>query len=158
MTEFEDYRTYTQHICVEHQRLNRLLLETRHQLDQWRAAGGKRTPQALVVQLSELQAELRRHFDEEDEEGCVEEAICRCPSLAHDGNELLHEQPSLRAELRQLLDTAERGEEEDIDVAAFVRQFEACCEHLQQHEAAESQVVRQAFSASLDTDSGNGVH
>lgn len=142
---------YTRHICVEHQRLNRLLLEARHHIDAWRATGDSRPPTDVIAELKAIGAELDHHFAEEEAEGCLEEAMCRYPSLAPRANSVVQEHPAILAEFRRLSGMAERGLEQGVSLPEFVAEYERLYNMLQAHEAEESRIIQQAFSASLDT-------
>lgn len=157
MAENDGFETYTRHICVEHQRLNRLLLETRHRIDAWRATGGRLTPADVIAELHAVRAELQHHFAEEEEEGCLEEAMCRYPALAPQANQLLQEHRGILADMDRLCASAQQGAEQGLEVGDFVIEFQRIYDLLQDHEARESRVVQQAFSASLDTENEPAV-
>ena len=42
----------------------------------------------LLHELRELRAEIARHFTSEEQGGCMEEAVCRCPSKGSDADKL----------------------------------------------------------------------
>jgi hypothetical protein len=151
MPECDDFDSYTRHMCVEHQRLNRLLLEARHRIDAWRASGDRRTPADVFAELQTIRGELEHHFAEEEAEGCLEEAMCRFPALAPQTNAVLHEHAEILAEFTRLCETARQGMEEGADLTQFVAQYERLYDALQAHEIEESRIMQQAFSASLDT-------
>lgn len=156
MRTFDDVGTTTRYLCVEHQRLNRLLLEARHRIDAWRAAGGPHMPADVRAALDNIQAEVQRHFAQEDQEGCLEEAACQRPDLGPERSRLLHEHGRLLDEIHCLCD-ADCDEGKTFDLAGFVREFEKLYERLQAHEEAESQMMRQAFPATLDIENESAV-
>jgi hypothetical protein len=151
MPEGDEFETYSRHLCVEHQRLNRLLLEARHRIDVWRASGDHHTPADVLAELQAIRGELEHHFAEEEAEGCLEEAMCRFPSLAPQTNAVLHEHQGIRDDFSRLCERAQQGIKEGTDLPQFVAEYERLYTLLHAHEAEESRIVQQAFAATLDT-------
>jgi len=135
-----------------------MLLEARHQIDNWRAGGEELTLRAVIEGLRGIQAELKHHFGDEEGEGCLEEAVSRYPNLSGKEQELIAQHPGLLAAVAELIELAERGEERETDPAEFGRKYEELYDRLHAHELAESRLMQQAFSTSLDIENGSGVH
>jgi hemerythrin len=92
-------------------------------------------------ELKQLREELARHFQEEESGGCLEEAACRCPSLAHEVTMLEGQHRTLLHQLDALI-TATPAKSLKVPMELF-REFEA---QLLEHEAKEETIIRHGFN------------
>jgi hypothetical protein len=103
----------------------------------------------MLVELKLLGDDLRRHFVEEEEGGCLEEAVSRCPSVAPQADALQGQHAALLNSLDQMI----AGLSSNSPRAAadgFSSQLKRFCQDLLAHEAAENQVMRQAFGITVN--------
>src|SRR5687768_1844042 len=97
MHQVEHCNTYAEDLRAEHRQIhacvrkiqNALFMDTASRCD-------------LLRQLSALDATLRRHFVEEEEGGCLEEAVSRCPCVSAEADASLRQHAGLLEELQAL--------------------------------------------------------
>ncbi len=127
----------------EHHELNRALIEIRKELV--RLDAGHENQEVLrdvSRRLDTLASDLRQHFAEEEECGCVAEVLARCPSLAPQVKALQQEHPALLRAIDALASSvAERMTAEE----KLPRAFEDFAGRLKNHEALESQLLQMAL-------------
>lgn len=128
------------HLRAEHRRLDELIrriealiARSRSRMVDYEARN------ELPHGLRELHQELAAHFTEEENGGCLEEAVCNRPSLSVEFRRLEHEHPILLNRLERIIRRAERqgGRAEKLDEAEFA----AFVENLSAHEDAEKRVL-----------------
>lgn len=150
MNGTEDSRAYVEHLQREHHRLNRLLLEIGHEVEELvRVSQPGITFEHVAQRLADLHQQLRSHFMEEETGGCLEEAVSRCPSLSEDCKRIIAEHAVLDRMLEQLVAQTRNQEVLSADVQ---RSYRAFAEKLRAHEAAETRLLRMAFSDAADYD------
>lgn len=96
-----DGRVYAQHLQLQQQSIQRLLEKIRSAV--YGAAGCETAFQEAGQHLRELRTELQRDFAEESGGGCLDEAVSRCPRLAHAVQELEQKYPPLLASVDRLI-------------------------------------------------------
>jgi iron-sulfur cluster repair protein YtfE (RIC family) len=134
---------YLEHLQAEHHRLNCALLEIRHQFAELNRSTQPPDGLAeLTKRLEDLLKELRSHFAEEEEGGCLEEAVARCPSLGPQTKDLMGEHPQLARALEQLLAAMK---DRAANQEAWQKQFEAFATDLRAHECAENRLLQTAL-------------
>ena len=109
--DVEEFRAYVLHMLSEHRRLNAAVRTIERR---WRVVdeGSKDTVSDLISGLEQLHRDLHHHFTDEENGGCIEEAVARCPSLSQAATKLEHEHTFLLSHLRGVIDQLEQG---DID-------------------------------------------
>jgi hemerythrin len=136
--DFDRCQGYMRHMDQEHARLNKELRRLQSEVQ----SGASRA--AILTDLETMRRDLAAHFCEEEGEGCLEEAVSRCPSLAH-------EVRAIEAEHRQLLEQLDgiiaRQRLPDGISAADLESFAAA---IDRHEAAEDHVVQHGFNVAVD--------
>jgi iron-sulfur cluster repair protein YtfE (RIC family) len=129
-----------QRLDAEHEAVRMRLARLHELLAQCTGEGG---PCGMNVrtEMAQLYDELRRHFQEEETGGCLEEAACRCPSLSHEVSRLEAEHRELLAQLERLMRPLSSASEPVVldDFAAFEASLRA-------HEVREDRVVRHGFN------------
>jgi hemerythrin-like domain-containing protein len=129
-----------------HRRLERRVLELQ---ELYRGAKDP-TDADLRDQLVSFRMELAEHIRQEDDNGCLEEAVCRCPSLGPRVAQLQGEHLELLKSLDALLGGLGRGAEfAAADVASALGELAVT---LRRHEAMENEVLASAFGLSWTAD------
>jgi len=154
MRTYEDCKTYVDHLLAEHRRLHRLLLDTR-KLIALADSGTGDWAAKVVGLLRELRQELQSHFREEEEGGCLDEAVSFQPQLSADVKRIEAEHPQMLTEVARLIAQVEDGGKTPAEHLAVTTAFDELCRQLHTHEAAENEVLRRGFGANLETN-GNG--
>ena len=146
MTDLDGSRAYVVHLRAEHQRLHdvvRRIFGLFHVPDEEPHDSKLR----LVEGLRSLRDELSRHFSEEEEGGCIEEAICRCPSLSSEGVALEGQHPALLWRLEIILGCVETVAVAHVP-SEIERKFAEFAQQLHEHEARKNRLLARAFGAS----------
>lgn len=106
----------------------------------------------IIDQLAALWDELSRHFAEEEDGGCIEEAVCRCPSMSREAQRLELQHETLLDQLEQLIVrcclTTTTGECAD----GVKQEFEEFSQQLHMHEDVENRILQHAFGGSFGID------
>ena len=136
---------YVVHLRVEHRKLHDDLQRiTRN----W-FSGEKETQQTsqaprVVEALQALRTDLAEHFAEEEDGGCLEEAVCRCPRLGPEANRIEREHPALLSELDDIIARLSRSRKA-LETPGSQAKFESFARKLHVHEAAENRMLEAAF-------------
>jgi hypothetical protein len=144
MRQWEDCRTYVNYLLVEHRELD-------EELHGIRASLQMAQPEEVLRRLNLLRDELRRHFAEEEEGGCLEEAISCCPKVAKEADALLGQHPTLLAKLEHLIACLQSARRLELR-AGFDEELTQFTRELLVHEADENQVMRRAFGTMMNGD------
>jgi hypothetical protein len=141
---------YTNHLHREHERLKRMLCEIDHEFARLIPYGQFAAARVELAQrMHDLRNELLRHFSEEEDGGCLEEAITCCPSLGAQGSSILKE----HALFRQMLDNlVEQARDVDVSSARLQCNYQQFAEELRAHERAETRLLQMAFGESAECD------
>jgi hypothetical protein len=150
MRDFNDCKAIVEHMSTEHAQLQRAVLTIESEL----FAHEKRDPGMIRGALVQLRNTLVHHFEEEESGGCLEEAACQCPSLAHDVTIIQREHSGMLKLLDQLIARAARGCDGCNNVD-FVESFARFAKTMRTHEAAETRILEQAFGTVIAN--GNGA-
>ena len=142
MRDFNEVRVFVDHMRIEHSHLDSAVQKIEADLHE--------KPDSAQVRgaLVQLRDTVARHFDEEEAGGCLEEAACRCPSLAHDVTLIEREHPEMLKRLDQLIARATQGCDGNSNVG-FVESFARFATTLRAHEAAETRILEQAFGTAI---------
>jgi hypothetical protein len=149
MRDFEEFQPYVNHLSAMHRRLHAILSRIRAQA-RFDGDGDSAAPAAIAADMKSVRTELVVHFCEEEQGGCLEDAVSRCPRLSSDVKRLEKEHPLLVAELDGLI---AQFVDQPQTLAARLdieRRFDEFCENLEAHEAAENAVLRAAYGANID--------
>lgn len=151
MNGIEENISYVVHLRAEHQRVDELLRQIERD---WLVLGNQTLPQSAVLQMTETLVQLRRelgdHFHEEEEGGCLDEAVSRCPKLGHEADRIEREHPSLLAELDELISSLQSKHRRPKSMAELHHRFEQFARILQAHEEAEDQILENALGTEGD--------
>jgi hypothetical protein len=136
------------HLLGQHRELHSQLLAVRAAFaaaDHPDAAG----VEAIRGMLVGLREYLRRHFDQEEHGGFMEESIARMPRLSTAVTAVLADHPHLLAELDALIGGLPQGSMPRDAWPESGRRFEAFADHLLAHERDENDVVQQGYNEDL---------
>lgn len=151
MKDYQDTLAFAVHLRAEHRRLHELLrgIETGWPARGKRVLSESQTP-PVIDGLEALREELARHFAQEEQGGCLEEAVCRCPSLTQEANQVEREHPLLLERLEGIIVRARSGLR-TADVARETKQdFKKFARQLHAHEAAENRILASAFGTHVE--------
>lgn len=150
MTDLDECRAYAAHLLAEHRRLQELVREIQTIFENRDETLGE-VKERLVKGFRSLRSELSRHFAEEDEGGCIEEAVSRIPSLSSAATELENQHPLLLDSLDCLIDHVAKAPVGGR-AAELEKEFATLAQQLNTHEAAENRVLERGFGVNLDAD------
>jgi hypothetical protein len=136
--DWEKCQGYMKHMDQEHARLNQ---ELRRLHDEVQCAAPRAS---ILTDLEMLRRDLAAHFQEEEGEGCLEEAVSRCPSLAHEVRAIEGEHRELLGQVDAMIASEKRpGGLSAEEVGRFAAAID-------RHEAAEDHVVQHGFNVAAD--------
>jgi len=134
------------HVLAQHRELYELVSALRAALDQPYTPERRGAAHRL---LGELRTHLRRHFDQEERGGFLEEAICRLPRLSGAVQHILDDHEKLLAEIDGLLKELAARDHDAETWSATGRHFAAFAAHLSVHERNEHAVVQDGYNEDL---------
>jgi hypothetical protein len=146
---------YVDHMLAEHRRLDQLVRRTLGSIPGWEEADTGWLPR-MRAGLEEIRTELAHHFRKEEEGGCLEEAVARCPQLSADVGHIEAEHRELLASLDDLIDRCRKlGATTAAQANALDAELRRVVHKLRAHEALENRVMQRGFNVSLcDEDAG----
>jgi hypothetical protein len=155
MRNCDDKFTYIGHMLAEHRRLDALVRGVLATIPCWEENVGSEWLPPLVKRLHLVREELVHHFRDEEEGGCLEEAVARCPELAPHVRLIEEEHPRLLDRLDEVIRHAEQAAEH-LDVAGpmLAQEFRTLVRDLRAHEAQENRILQQGFNYYLEPDFG----
>lgn len=143
MNEHADCDSYLSRLRWEHNRLELLSKSIYDRFHRSRESSWYPTDRPeIAARLSALKDELSKHIDEEDQGGCVDEAVARLPSLSFAARRIHEESDELIERLEQVMQVVEFGSREDAG-----RAFEEFAGHLRLHEQHEEQLSEKGFNS-----------
>lgn len=154
MKPVPEYEGLIRHLQLEHQKLEKLLLEVQTALEEWRAHWASQAARNDAQAKSHILAdEAKRHFDQEETEGCLEEAACHCPNLSEGVACVRKEHVELKRDLDHLIMLVDRNHR---DVQSIVDEFTRLKHKLMEHEQQENRLVEAAFGECIAEENGCG--
>ena len=135
---------FVEHLLAEHRRLDHLISQTMAALPGWDEIDAWQWLPRLVEGLNAIRHELAQHFHEEEDGGCLEEAVSRCPGLSSEVARVESEHAKLLADLDELIRRAQplSGSKPDEVLGQKLR---AIVLELHAHEALENQIMARGF-------------
>jgi hypothetical protein len=148
---------YVDHMLAEHRRLDQLVRRTMASIPGWEEADAAGWLPRMQAGLQEIRTELAHHFRKEEEGGCLEEAVARCPQLSVDVGHIEAEHRELLASLDDLIGRCRTlGATTAAQAQVLDAEFRAVVHKLRAHEARENRVMQRGFNVSLsDEDAGS---
>lgn len=141
-----DSRAFVVHLRDEHRRLNEATRDLESELAEQALHSARKVNKNVTDSLRRLRNRLAQHFLEEEEGGCIEEAVARCPTLSTEAFNLEHEHRDLLAELDQLI--AQSGEQPELPQLAT--RYQTFATRLRIHEAHENKLLERGFNVSME--------
>ncbi|QDU98869.1 hypothetical protein [Lignipirellula cremea] len=146
MFESDESHTWLRHLQTQHRSINDRLFHMETALLPALESMGEQPPPCV---LEDLRTELMRHFQQEEEGGCLEKALCRCPSLGEEVREIEAEHPRLLHDLDQLIESTQNPWN-GVEASRIAKAFENLAQRIRNHEAAENRILVQAFGTHAD--------
>jgi hypothetical protein len=141
----EDCRAYVAHLRLEHSHIDQSLVELQHLIDETIRA--RMFSAEILPRLTQLREQLVHHFREEEDGGCLEEALSRSPRLGTDVRILLDEHSQFVKSLDDLILQAKRLGLEPQKLEKLHNDFTPFVHALHEHEAEESRVLVAGFGS-----------
>src|SRR5262245_4183309 len=102
MRDDHENRCYINHLVAEHRRVHTMLKQTRAAIVRSVQPDNRPTFVDIVRVLERLRGELAAHFKEEENGGCLDEAVSRCPSLSGEEHRIEGEHGEILTEIERL--------------------------------------------------------
>ena len=145
MSHEDECLAYVVHLRIEHRKSHGVVQRIERN---WLALGEETRPSgqapSVIEELQVLRSNLAEHFAEEDGGGCLEEAVCRCPSLGPLADRIERDHPILLAELDGII-ARSRTEKKPAQRSDVQQRFRVFATRLSAHEVAESSILEVAF-------------
>ena len=146
MNIYDDKRAYMVLLRSEHRDVNEILC---HISTLVRPLGDPLTNDSRLAQvvehLAHLRQELKRHFLVDESggclDGCLDEAVARCPSIGREVDTIKGEHPRLMEQLDALINQATCIAEGSSEQSDFSQQWERFVAELSNHEDAEDRLL-----------------
>ena len=141
---------YVGHMRAEHHRLEQLIHRTLAVLPNWEVRDSQEWLPRMTEGLVAIQMELSHHFRDEEQEGCLEEAVARCPQLSAEVQRIARHHDDLLQGLSELVDRCQsRGKLSPKQAGALAQELRQIIRELRLHEALEDKIMQQGFSGSV---------
>ncbi|MBX7164981.1 MAG: hypothetical protein K1X74_01410 [Pirellulales bacterium] len=104
----------------------------------------------IAAALAQLRSEVREHFEAEESDGCMDEALALAPHMAGTARCLMRQHEALLASLTELTAKAQK-----VNAKAWPKLGEAIkywIGVLLAHEQAEARMLQAAFNSDFDLD------
>lgn len=154
MRDYEDCRPYIEHLASEHRRLHEMIRQVRFAVVHSCGADRDATAADIIAVLSRMRGELAHHFRDEEQGGCMDEAVSHCPRLSADVQRIELEHAEMLARLDALVVAAADIEKSVRQRVEFEADFDNFCRQVNAHEAAENAILRDAFGHNVNGDNG----
>ncbi|MDX1947932.1 MAG: hemerythrin domain-containing protein [Pirellulaceae bacterium] len=149
---------YVDHLLAEHRRLDGLIRRTLATFPKWEEADSTAWLPRLLVGLESIRDELAHHFREEEQGGCLEEAVAHCPALSAEVQQIEGEHQLLLGEIDGLIHRCRSATPQNFaEMQAIETEMRRLVRQLRSHEARENAVLQRGFGVCLDgEDMANG--
>lgn len=142
---------YVEHMLAEHQRLEQLIRRTVGSVPNWEELDAQEWLPKMMSGLVAIRTELAHHFRNEEQGGCLEEAVARCPQLSAEVQRIEGEHGEILARLSDLIDRCQcRTRLTPQKAVAIEQELRQIVHELRVHERAENRIMQQGFSVSLE--------
>ena len=150
MDNRDECRPFLVHLRDEHRELRELVRDIQLRLGLGDSEPGPNAMAHLMEGLVDLHTRLKRHFAEEEDGGCMEEAVSRRPALSAQVRELEIQHPALLRQLEGIIERA-RAAGQSVNVRQAVdSDSHAFAKALLVHEAQENRLLQLAFNVNMD--------
>lgn len=141
--------SFVEHLRTEHRHLQAAVQAINESLEQ-----DANVTLELVQRLAALCEEMAHHFREEEEGGCVDEAVSRCPSLSPEAREVSEQHPQLLEAANSILAIARKQATAGAEASEIRRIFSDFAHRLLEHEEAENRIMQVAFGCQCAGEAG----
>lgn len=145
----EEGRSFINHMATEHRHLDQLLSSATQMFPTWEEIDLADWLPRIAEQFKKVRSQLAKHFAQEEEGGCIEEAISHCPPLAGEARCLESDHPRLLQLLDALVKRSEQAQPTITQCQSLEHDFRALVAEIHRHEEAENQLLERGFNVSL---------
>ncbi len=111
---------------------------------------GQPTRGSVLAMLRTLSSELQKHFELEERDGYLGEAVAHAPRLSDQANRLLRQHAVLTEELSVLVAVANRDAATDELPADFATLADTFIRKIIAHERAEDNLIQNAYEQDVE--------
>lgn len=137
MRDFRECQAFVDHLRSEHQQIHQAVVNVEREL---RAADPPCDPNRVRTCLQRLRDVLAQHFAEEEEGGCLEQAISCAPRLSQEVADIEKEHATILKLVDRLIKRSA-----DCHTLDFAEAFRRFASILDAHDAAEDRILQLAF-------------
>jgi hypothetical protein len=147
----EDKYAYVEHMRQEHRRLEHLIQRALATIPGWEDRDGPQWMPRTAEGLVAIRNELVHHFHDEEQGGCLEEAVARKPQLSCDVQRIESQHEELLERLDELIGRCESARRPSTAQAqATELELRQLVRELRQHEVLEIRIMQQGFDVVVD--------
>lgn len=151
MRDFQECQAFVEHLRGEHEQIHQAVASVKRDLLR---VDPPCEPTTMRDHLSRLRHTLVEHFNEEEQGGCLEEAVSCAPHLSSDVAKIENEHASILKLLDQLIKRSD-----DCAVQDYRESFRRFATILQAHEASENRILHTAFgTGEFETDDSPSMY
>ena len=153
MNGVDERFAYVNHMVAEHRHLDQLMRRTLAALPAWEEADNAQWLPRMVKGLQAIRNELAHHFHDEEQGGCLEEAVARCPPLSTEARQIERQHDELLEHLDELISRCQTAAAPTPAQARCVDQeFRQIVREVKLHEALENRIMQRGFNVCLNAD------
>ena len=142
---------YVDHMLSEHRRLDQLIRRTLATVPSWEELDAADWLPRVRSGLVAIQLELAHHFRAEEQGGCLEEAVARCPQLSAEVQKIEAQHDDLLARLGELMDRCQCcGKQTPQQARCLEQELRQIIRELRLHETLEKKIMQQGFNVCLE--------
>ena len=146
-----DKFSYVEHMREEHRRLEHLIQRALATIPGWEEGDAPQWMPRTAEGLIAIRNELMHHFHNEEQGGCLEEAVARKPQLSCEVQRLESQHEELLERLNELISRCESAcHASPAQAQATELEFRQLVRELRQHEVLEIRVMQQGFDVVVD--------
>ena len=150
MHDYEACRPYVEHLRAEHRRLHGPFASVRSALSKYGEVENAGAFASAAELLTGLREELKHHFSEEEQGGCLDEAVSLCPRLSGEEKRIEAEHPQILAQIDRLLEQLRAPRATPENWSALQTDLDDLFRAIQRHETAENRLLLEAFGISAN--------
>lgn len=144
---------YVEIVRSEHRELQGLVHQVRRALAVAARANWREVTIApLVESLNNLKERMEDHFQKEEVDGYLDEALIQAPRFTHQAECLLTQHPQMLKQMDALFAEIPRCRQRPECWCKFKEQVQETLQEVLAHEAAENQILERAYNTTLDGD------
>jgi iron-sulfur cluster repair protein YtfE (RIC family) len=147
----EDKYAYVEHMREEHRRLEHLIQRALATIPGWEEGDAPQWMPRTAEGLMAIRNELVHHFHNEEQGGCLEEAVARKPQLSCEVQRIESQHEELLERLDELIGRCESAcRASSAQAQATELEFRQLVRELREHEVLEVRVMQQGFEVVVD--------